>query len=238
MSERAGGGGGRGAGTRQRILDAAERLMAERGVEGVSLNEINSAAGQRSTASLHYHFGGREGLVRAVMQRHGPWLRARHEELYAGLAGREPDVRALAEVIVLPLAECLALGPSPRAAIRIWASALNRPRVSVEEVQYLVDPALTDASRALIALMCATMPRELAVERLFQASQAVLHLLADRAALEDAPDSRRRPLPLPLMTANLVDMTVAALTAPVSAETARLAASAFDPESAFDPASA
>jgi AcrR family transcriptional regulator len=49
VSERA--NGGRGVGTRQRILDAAERIMAERGIEGVSLNEINSAAGQRSTAS-------------------------------------------------------------------------------------------------------------------------------------------------------------------------------------------
>lgn len=205
--------------------------MAERGIEGVSLNEINSAAGQRSTASLHYHFGGRDGLVRAIMQRHGPWLRDRHEELYAELvrAGREAEVRALTEVIVLPLAEYLALGPSPRAAIRIWASALNRPQLAVEEVQHLVDPALTEASRRLIALMEAVMPRELAVERLFLASQSALHLLADRAALEDAPDSRRRPLPLPLMTANLVDMTVAALTAPVGEETARIAAAAFDP---------
>ncbi|WP_157963934.1 TetR/AcrR family transcriptional regulator [Actinocorallia populi] len=235
MSERAGEGrGGRGAGTRQRILDAAERLMAERGIEGVSLNEINGAAGQRSTASLHYHFGGREGLLKAVMQRHGPWLRARHEELYAALVseGGEDDVRALAEVIVLPLAEYLALGPSPRAAIRIWASALNRPRLTVEEVQYLVDPALTEASRRLIVLMSRSMPRELAVERLFLASQSALHVLADRAALEDAPDNRRRLLPLPLMTANLVDMTVAALTAPVGAQTARIAASVFDPASA------
>lgn len=208
--------------------------MAERGIDGVSLNEINSAAGQRSTASLHYHFGGRDGLVQAIMQRHGPWLRTRHEELYEGLVrdGRQRDVRALTEVIVLPLAEYLALGPSPRAAIRIWASALNRPALTVEEVQYLVDPALTRASRALIALMEASMPRELAVERLFLASQAALHVLADRAALQDAPDNRRVLLPLPLMTANLVDMTVAALTAPVSAATARIAAETFDPASA------
>ncbi|GAA0957882.1 TetR/AcrR family transcriptional regulator [Actinocorallia libanotica] len=228
MSERA--NGGRGVETRQRILDAAERLMAERGIEGVSLNEINSAAGQRSTASLHYHFGGREGLVRAIMQRHGPWLRARHEELYARLVGdgRQEDVRALAEVIVLPPAEYLELGPSPRAAIRIWVSALNRPQLDIEEVSHLVDPVLTDVGRRIVALVSRSMPRELAVERLFLASQAVLHLLADRAALEDASDNRRRPLPLPLMAANLVDMTVAALTAPVGAATARLAETAFD----------
>ncbi|MEO5875706.1 MAG: TetR/AcrR family transcriptional regulator [Streptosporangiaceae bacterium] len=212
----------RGVETRDRILDAAELLMAARGVTGVSLNEINTAAGQRNTASLHYHFGGREGLVRAIMQRHGVWLRARHDALYAELTehGREDDVRGLVEVIVVPVAEYIGLGPSPRAAVRIWTSALNRPDLAVEEVQYLVDSALTLASRRLIELMSRQMPRDLAVERLFVASQAVLHVLADRAVLEDNPQTRRRLLPLPLVAANLVDMTVAALTAPVGARTA------------------
>src|ERR1700688_840340 len=85
--------GPRGAETRQRILDAAERLMAERGIEGVSLNEINAAAAQRDTAALHDHCGAGEGLVRAIMRRHGTWLRPRHDELYAEVigGGRERD---------------------------------------------------------------------------------------------------------------------------------------------------
>jgi hypothetical protein len=58
-------------------------------------------------------------------------------------------------------------------------------------------------------------------------SQSVLHVLADRAILEDSSDSRRRPLPLPLVAANLVDMTVAALTAPVGVATAEAAGAAI-----------
>ncbi|WP_146087235.1 TetR/AcrR family transcriptional regulator [Thermomonospora echinospora] len=221
----------RGAETRELILDAAERLMAERGVHGVSLNEINTAAGQRNTAALHYHFGGRDGLLRAILRRHGGWLRARHDELYAEVTagGRRPDVRGLVEVIVLPVAEYLGRGPSQRAAIRIWTSMLAQPALAVEDVRTLVDPSLTAAGRALVEIMARAMPRELAVERLVVASQSVMHVLADRAVLEDAPGSRRRPLPLSLVARNLVDMTVAALTAPVGAATREEAGQVIGP---------
>ena len=219
MSERS--AGSRGVGTRERILDAAERLMADRGIAGVSLNEINTAAGQRNTAALHYHFGGRDGLLRAIMQRHGTWLRARHEELYAEVigGGRERDVRGLVEVIVLPVAEYIGMGPGQRAAIRIWTSTLAHPALAIEDVHMMVDLALTRAARTLVEIMAESMPRELAVERLVVASQSVMHVLADRAILEDTPVSRRRPLPLPLVARNLVDMTAAALTAPVAPAT-------------------
>ncbi|GAA3978880.1 hypothetical protein GCM10023085_71590 [Actinomadura viridis] len=224
MSERS--SGPRGAGTRERILDAAERLMAERGVAGVSLNEINTAAGQRNTAALHYHFGGRDGLLRAIMRRHGPWLRARHDELYARVAGSggPGDVRGLVEVIVLPVAEYIGMGSSQRWAIRVWTSALAHPHLAIEEVESLVDLSLTRAGRDLVKIMAEGMPRELAVERLVVASQSALHVLADRAILEDAPESRRSPLPLSLVARNLVDMTVSALTAPVGAATREEAA--------------
>lgn len=210
----------RGGETRERILDAAERLMAERGVTGVSLNEINGAAGQRNTAALHYHFGGRDGLVRAILRRHGARLRERHAELFAGLdASGRPDVRRLVEVIVLPVAEYVGMGPGQRSAIRVWTSLLTRSQPAVEEIRALVDPALTLAGRALVDLMAADMPRELAVERLMVASQSVMHAMADRALLEEDPDGGRPRLPLPLVTSNLVDMMVAALTAPVDAAT-------------------
>jgi AcrR family transcriptional regulator len=203
--------------------------MAERGIAGVSLNEINNAAGQRNTAALHYHFGGREGLLRAIMQRHGTWLRTRHDELYAEVigSGRERDVRGLVEVLVLPVAEYIGRGGGQRAAIRIWTSVLAHPELLIEDVQTMVDPALTLTGRALVEIMAETMPRELAVERMVVASQAVMHVLADRAILEDASDSRRRPLPLPLVARNLVDMTAAALTAPVGAATAEAADAAI-----------
>ena len=71
----AGGDGGAGDGrqrdaerSREAILDAAERLFAEKGYEGSSLKEIGEAAGvSRGTPS--YFFGSKEGLYRAVLDR-------------------------------------------------------------------------------------------------------------------------------------------------------------------------
>jgi hypothetical protein len=60
-----------------------------------------------------------------------------------------------------------------------------------------------------------------------------MHVLADRAVLEDAPERRREPLPLPLVARNLVDMTVAALGAPVSAATREEAADVLYKESSI-----
>lgn len=54
--------------SRGAILDAAERLFAERGFDGASLGEIGAAAGL-SRATPSYFFGGKEALHRAVLER-------------------------------------------------------------------------------------------------------------------------------------------------------------------------
>ena len=42
--------------TRDQIIRAAEELFAARGIDGVSLREINRAAGQSNTGAVQYHF--------------------------------------------------------------------------------------------------------------------------------------------------------------------------------------
>jgi AcrR family transcriptional regulator len=54
--------------TREHLLDTAERLFAERGVDAVSLRDITSAAGA-NVASVNYHFGSKEKLIREVFRR-------------------------------------------------------------------------------------------------------------------------------------------------------------------------
>ncbi len=53
--------------TREKILLTAESLFATKGIDAVSLNEINKAAGQKNTSSLHYHFGSKQGLIEAIV---------------------------------------------------------------------------------------------------------------------------------------------------------------------------
>jgi TetR/AcrR family transcriptional regulator, regulator of cefoperazone and chloramphenicol sensitivity len=65
-------------GTRERLLDVAERLFAERGFSGTSVREITDAAGT-NLAAINYHFHSKENLYAEVFQRriaevHGPFL--------------------------------------------------------------------------------------------------------------------------------------------------------------------
>ncbi len=54
--------------TQELILDAAERLFAERGIARTSVQEVASEAG-RSIGSLYHHFDTKEVLVHAVIDR-------------------------------------------------------------------------------------------------------------------------------------------------------------------------
>jgi AcrR family transcriptional regulator len=54
--------------TKQKILDAAERLIAQQGYAGTSLRQIISEAGV-NLAAVHYHFGSKEELLGAVVDR-------------------------------------------------------------------------------------------------------------------------------------------------------------------------
>ena len=60
--------GKRGDDARSALIEAAERLFAERGVEAVSLRDVSAAAGQRNHSAAQYHFGDRAGLIAAVYE--------------------------------------------------------------------------------------------------------------------------------------------------------------------------
>jgi len=51
---------------RQALIDSAERLVAERGLHGVSAREVMRAAGQRNHGAIVYYFGSWDGLLGAV----------------------------------------------------------------------------------------------------------------------------------------------------------------------------
>ncbi len=54
--------------TKSRILDAAEKLFASRGIEKTSMRRITSEAGV-NLAAINYHFGSKENLVKTVLGR-------------------------------------------------------------------------------------------------------------------------------------------------------------------------
>jgi len=55
--------------TKNKILDAAESLFADKGFNGTSLREITSLA-EVNLAAVNYHFGSKKELIKAVMSRY------------------------------------------------------------------------------------------------------------------------------------------------------------------------
>jgi AcrR family transcriptional regulator len=58
----------RGAQSREAVLDAAERLIAEQGYEAASVSALVSEAGVPASSIYHY-FGSKEGVLLAMMER-------------------------------------------------------------------------------------------------------------------------------------------------------------------------
>lgn len=56
----------RRAETRRRLLDAAREVVADRGVAGASVDAV-AAAADRTSGALYDHFGGKEGLIVALL---------------------------------------------------------------------------------------------------------------------------------------------------------------------------
>jgi AcrR family transcriptional regulator len=210
--------------TRNRLIRAAERLFGARGINGVSLREINRLARQRNASALHYHFGSRDGLVRAILRKHLHRLAAEQAESLAAIeeAGQVNDLRSLADVIVRPFAELIIAGSSQRAFVKIYTELVTDPKVPIADLVALSEPVRIRATRLLLEHLPIDAPKEFLVERVFLAIELVMHAVADRARLEDARRPRRTPVPLPLFTSNLADMFTAAVCAPIGARTAEL----------------
>lgn len=214
----------RGELTRERLLEAAVLLFAERGVRGASLREINEAAGQRNTNALHYHFGDRDGLIRALAARHTAVLGERQRELYEEVTadGRLGELRALLGILQRPSAEYVTRGRVEAAWVRVAAQLLTSPRTATEDIVAGVPDVVLVVGTAIVDLLSPPLGRDLTVRRLQAVSESAAHLIADRARLAYARKRSRAGVDMDLFTSELLDMGAAALQGPVSPETGSL----------------
>jgi AcrR family transcriptional regulator len=75
--------------TRSRILDAAENLFVEHGLDATTLRMITAEA-KANLAAVNYHFGSKEALIEAVFRRRLTWL---NEQRIAALDALEVEAR-------------------------------------------------------------------------------------------------------------------------------------------------
>jgi AcrR family transcriptional regulator len=100
-----------GAHSRARLLDVAEAHFAHHGIDGVSLRAINAEAGF-GPAAVNYHFGGRDELLRAVLQRRFGTIAALQLALLVEAEQRRrPTTTELVGVIATPFFDLLEREP-------------------------------------------------------------------------------------------------------------------------------
>jgi len=94
--------------TRERVLEVAERLFAERGFDAVSIRDIIAAAGA-NLGAINYHFGTKDRLIEAVFERRlVPSIQERLRALEAveAITGdRPPKLEAVLEAVFRPVVQ-------------------------------------------------------------------------------------------------------------------------------------
>lgn len=195
------------------LIRAAEDLFAARGSEAVSLREIVAASGVSNASAIQYHFGGRRGLIRGVLDKHEPAVDRRRHELLDGYesAGRD-DVRELARALVLPLARELENPDGGVGYLQLLSDLYNRPNPTFDPQKFDASTHSIHRWRALVMPLLA--PEAVRLHRRFDALRFTVSELARRGRA-NRRDHR-------LFTSQLTDLVTALLLAPVSDETRRL----------------
>lgn len=197
--------------TREKLITIGQHLFAEQGVFRVPLRTVIDRAGQKNTSALHYHFGGREGLLNAIIERHNAGIETERAEMLDRIraAGQTGDIPVVVRAFVLPFARKLETAEG-REFLRVIAQLTDLfdfwnegpPRT----------PAEAHASLSMLAAAIPDQPGEIRHERV----TTLLMLVSDALALRARQIDQGRPLLLSdtAFVANLIDMSVGALQAP------------------------
>jgi AcrR family transcriptional regulator len=157
--------------SRELILDATERLMATRGYAATSISDIRKACGL-PPSSIYWHFGSKEGVLAAVMERGA--------ERYFAAIPTEVDIhRQLA--VAADLQE-----QHPDFLRLFFLLSLERTddRAVAEVVRRVRDTAIARFRDAIAQLLPADVPHQ-KVERVITELAAVAVALSDGVFLAE-----------------------------------------------------
>ncbi|MEV0408113.1 TetR family transcriptional regulator [Actinoallomurus sp. NPDC050550] len=145
--------------TRERLIDSAVRLFGQRGIEGTSLRALTEAA-RTNIAAVNYHFGSKDGLLRAVieqtMQAVNDERRRRLDELES--EPQPPSAAALVRAFVEPGTGLVAEhGPNGPDVARFIGRMIGEPdpkvrQIFADQVDAVEGRYLTALGRALPGL--------------------------------------------------------------------------------------
>ena len=179
-----------GSQTRERILDTAERLFAERGISGTSLRALTRAA-EVNLASVHYYFGSKEALLDAVVERRAApvnALRLRELDALEADAAATPALEELLTAFIAPAVDAL----SADAVEGQWlARLLARIEAQPPEiVESLSRKHFGEVAARFIDALCQTLPdlpREVVADRFRFAAGLFSFLFSGNFDLDSIP---------------------------------------------------
>ncbi len=142
--------------SRERILNAAERLFSAHGIDGVSVRQI-AAAARVPLALLTYYFGNKQGLYRAVFQRRIEPISAARRARLAEIMRRKrpsPRIEEVLDALARPWVELRAHRWGGHYT-RLIAREVSDPR---EGRRGIVEDLLDPIAREFMSAMERTLP--------------------------------------------------------------------------------
>ena len=209
-------------GTREVLILVAERLIAEHGIDGVSLRQINAAAGQRNSSAAHYHFGNKPALIASIYDYRLNSVNQRRSIALKQLKqdGRESELRGIVETIIYPVVREIEDSEGGRYYIRFLAQAIGHPQ---NEIRDFADSSLTAATTESYQLLHKALPDindNILGQRFGLMWEMTIHSLADRERQSEL-HARSSHIDTDLFIRNLIDMISGGLAAPVSEDPAQ-----------------
>lgn len=171
--------------TRERLMDVAERLFAERGYGNVPTRMIAEEANANS-AAVHYHFGSKENLLQAVFRRRlEPLNRERIAKIEAAVAGSEgaPDVEVVLRAFIEPTLR-KPRNDGERAFRLLSGRASTDPSPEVKRILFQAYDAVARAFADAVARACPHLSREELFWRVACVYGAMLYIRADNGRLQ------------------------------------------------------
>lgn len=204
------------------LILAAEKMVAIHGLSGVSLRQINEAAGHKNSGATHYHFGSREGLIQAVLDYRISAIAARRDAIFERLKQQSArlDIRGVICALAHPLVEELKPRPEGNYFLR-FSERIRRERNEFQ-VDYTFPAASWRFAQQELLGHLAYLPPCLAALRV----QMVLdHIISGLAGVEARLVYGSWTPETFIAVETLIDFITAGVTAPVAPEvTASLAA--------------
>src|SRR6202050_5540845 len=150
---------------KERLLDAAERLFAQRGFHGVSLRDITEAAGV-DVALVGYHFGSKRALFTAVFERRAEVLNRERlellEEVRRAAVPGTPEIEAIVNAFSYPLLERSARGGAGwKSYFALGAFVNNSPEFGPVMMTRHFDPCVDKFIAVLREALPGCPPREI-----------------------------------------------------------------------------